>query len=307
METKLNFKSIIELVRYFDTEHKCIKYLEQIRWGNDIRCCYCFGSNPYKFKDDITYKCSDSRCSKKFNVKTKSIFEATKLPLSTWLSALYLFTSHKKGISSVQMAKDVGITQKSAWIILHKIRENFTELQAEQMFGTIEVDETFVGGKNKNRHKDKKVKYSQGRSFKDKTPVLGLYCRESGKVRTFVIPNTSRKAIQPVLFNNISEGSNVMTDEWHAYKGINSVFNHNFIRHDIKQYADGDTYTNNIEGFWSHLKRGIIGIYHKTSRKYLANYAHEYEFRFNTRTMNESQRLEFSIGNIFSCSHLQSV
>lgn len=297
---KVQVRSLTDLILHFNTEEKCIKHLESIRWPEgDVYCPRCFKSNSYRFKDGVTYKCSSGHCGKKFNVKTNSIFQSSNIPLQKWFLAIYLFSSHKKGISSIQMSKDLGLTQSTAWKMLHKIRGAFTEPIIEKIFGTIEIDETFVGGKNKNRHKDKKVPQSQGRSFKDKTPVLGMICRETKKAYTYVIPSTSRENIQPILFQTIAPGSSVMTDEWKAYQGISSVFNHNFIRHDQKQYADGDTYTNNIEGFWSHLKRGIIGVYHKTSRKHLQAYCDEFTFRYNTRFMSEGERLNKTLENIY--------
>lgn len=295
METRLTFKSVIELLMYFDSEQKCIDYLTQVRWGNEVRCCHCMKKNPYVFKDNFTYKCSDTRCNKKFNVKTNSIYEGSKLPLRKWIASMYLFSSHKKGISSIQMGKDIGVTQKTAWTMLHKIRKAFSEDLKEQLCGTIELDETFVGGKNKNRHKDKKVPKCQGRAYVDKTPILGMLCRETKKVYCFVVPNTKQEAIQPLIHKHIQKGSDLMTDEWSAYWGLNADYNHSFVNHKIGQYSEGDVTTNSLEGFWSHIKRGVIGIYHYTSRKHMQNYANEFAFRYNTRFESETSRLNIAL------------
>jgi len=303
METDLNFKSVIDLLLHFNTEQKCIEYLEAIRWPDGVRCLHCRKNSPYKFSDGKTYKCSDNRCMKKFTVKTNSIFSGSNLPLQKWIAAMYLFSSHKKGISSIQMGKDIGVTQKTAWTMLHKIREAFGEPIVNQLNGTIELDETFVGGKNKNRHKDKKVKNSQGRSFKDKTPILGMLCRETKSVNCFVTSSTARKEIQPYIYTFIQPGSKLMTDEWSAYHRLNETYNHNFVNHGAGQYyAEGDVTTNTLEGFWSHLKRGIIGTYHKTSRKHLQKYADEFAFRYNTRFETETERLNHTISNAYGKS-----
>ncbi|HLP55100.1 MAG TPA: IS1595 family transposase [Fluviicola sp.] len=303
METELNFKSVIDLLLHFNTEEKCIEYLENLRWKKGVYCPHCFKSNPCKFNDGKTYKCSGKLCRKKFTVKTNSIFSGSNLPLQKWIAAMYLFSSHKKGISSVQMGKDIGVTQKTAWTMLHKIREAFGEPIKEQLSGTIELDETFVGGKNKNRHKDKKVKNSQGRSFKDKTPILGLLCRETKSVYCFVTKDTSQKQIQPLIYQNIEPGSKLMTDEWSAYWGLNATYDHNFVNHGAGQYySEGDVTTNTLEGFWSHLKRGINGTYHKTSRKYLQKYADEFSFRYNTRFETETERLNHTLNNAYGKS-----
>jgi transposase-like protein len=191
--------------------------------------------------------------------------------------------SSKKGISSYQLAKDLNVTQKSAWFMLQRIRYAMQyKTFMKPLEGTIELDETFVGGKNKNRHFDKKVKYSQGRSFKDKTPVFGMLER-GGELRCVVIPDTKADSIQPIIYNNIKQGSTVYTDEWWAYKGLNNDYIHGVVDHGRGQYKNGDVCTNTIEGFWSHLKRGINGVYHQVSRKHLQKYADEFTFRYNVR------------------------
>ncbi len=242
---------------------------------------------------------------------------------------MYLFSSHKKGISSIQMGKDIGVTQKTAWIMLHKIRTAFGEELKDQLSGKVEVDETFVGGKNKNRHKDKKVKNSQGRSFKDKTPILGIMQRSeneyilrphkiiAGKeviekvvntpsiVYCQVVRNTQRQEIQPILKSVVQKGSMLVSDEWSAYSGLNSEYEHYIVNHAAKEYVNNentDIHSNTIEGFWTTVKRGIIGTYHKTSRKHLQRYANEFTFRYNTRHESETERLNHTIINAYGKS-----
>lgn len=175
-----------------------------------------------------------------------------------------------KGLSSVQLSKDIGVTQKTAWAMLHRIRKCFGEQNKELVLdGTVEIDETFIGGKNKNRHKDKKVKHSKGRSFKDKVPVFGMLQR-GGNVVAKVVANTRAKTLRKEINKTIVEGSTVYSDEWN-YGNLSRKYNHSYINHCYGVYGIGEVTTNSIEGFWSILKRGIIGVYHKVSKWHLQN------------------------------------
>jgi transposase-like protein len=286
----LNFNSILELIRTFHNEQSCIDYLEQLRWKNGVVSPFDSLSKVYKCSNN-KYRCKNT--GKYFNVRTNTIFEGSKISLQKWFITIYLYTSHKRGISSYQLAKDLAVTQKTAWFLLQRLRYA-TEHEAfvKEFEGIVQCDETFVGGKNKNRHKDKKVPQSQGRSFKDKTPVFGAIEKSTGLVKAIVVRDTKVKTIQPLLHQHIKYGSHVMTDEWHAYKGINKYFEHSFVDHGRKQYANEDTTTNAIECFWSHLKRSIIGVYYFTSKKHLQLYLNEMTFRYNTKQMKTDRRFD---------------
>ncbi|MDR2955411.1 MAG: IS1595 family transposase [Prevotella sp.] len=288
------FNTLIEIITLFPTEQACVEHLEETIWKGNIVSPFDKNSKVYKCKNN-RYWCSSTR--KYFNVKTNTIFENTKIPLIKWFIAFYYETSHKKGIASHQLAKDIGVTQKTAWFMLQRIRGCYaTKVEKEkQLEGVIEIDETFVGGKNKNRHWDKKVKNSQGRSFKDKTPVFGMLQR-NGKVIAKVVSDTKTKTLVPHIYQYVAKGSTIYSDEWN-YGNLNKNYTHDFIRHDMKQYAKGDVYTNGIEGFWSHLKRGIIGIYHNVSRKHLQLYVDEFCFRYNTRNYSQSERFNLLLYN----------
>lgn len=183
--------------------------------------------------------------------------------------AIWLISAHKKGISSLQLSRDLKITQKTAWYIMHKIRTCLICRNRGILSGEVECDETFVGGKNKNRHKDKKVKNSQGRSCKDKTPVFGMLQRK-GDVITRVVENTSQKELTPKILEFVDRSHTVLyTDEWQGYNAVAKMFYHYCVDHGKGKYVDGRVYTNTLEGFWSILKRGVIGIYHHWSKKYL--------------------------------------
>jgi transposase-like protein len=268
------------------------------RWGSNELCPHCEHNKIYKFTDGRRFKCAS--CKKQFTVKTESIFADSNISLKDWLIAYYLLANHKKGISSHQLARDLGVTQKTAWFMLQRIRSGMNDgifkLPIGSNDGIVEIDETFVGGKNKNRHWDKKVANSQGRSFKDKTPVLGMLER-GGKIRVAKVKDTTRQSVQPLIKKNVVFGSKVMTDEWWAYRTLYHLYDHSFINHGIKQYADGDVHTNTIEGFWSLFKRSIKGIYHSVSAKYLQLYAGENAFRYNTRNMSHSSRMFLLLHN----------
>lgn len=290
VKPKEDFSGLVELMKYFSNEQKCAKYFAQKQWGGKPECPHCKHDKVYAFKDNKRYKCA--KCRQLFNVKTGTIFEDSKISLRKWFVAIYLVTSHKKGISSYQLSKDIKVTQKTAWFMLHRIRfalQYGFDKPLGDVSGIVEIDETFVGGKYRNRHADKKVEKSTGRSFKDKVPVLGMLER-GGKVRAIVVSQTKTKVLQPIVEKHIYPDIDVMTDEWWKHSTLNTNFNHMYINHSTRQYAIGDIHTNGIEAFWSHFKRSIIGIYHRTSRKHLQYYVNEAVFRHNTRNMSECQR-----------------
>ena len=289
-----NFKSIIDLLKAFPDEQTCINHLEQLRWNGDVVSPFDETSIVYKCKDN-KYRCKNT--GKYFNVKTNTIFDNTKLPLQKWFLAIYIVTSHKKGISSLQLSRDIDITQKSAWFMLQRIRNCFGINENDNLDNEVEVDETFVGGKNKNRHLDKKVEKSQGRSFKDKTPVLGMIERQ-GKLIARVVENTKAETLTPEIIRTVKNTASVITDEWLGYSSLKRFYDHSFVKHNDGVYVNGRIYTNTIEGFWSLLKRGIIGIYHFTTRKHLQKYVDEFVFRYNTRDNLTKDRFNRLLSNL---------
>ena len=194
----------------------------------------------------------------------------------------------------MQLADDLGITQKTAWFMGQRIRFALKVKSYKKLEGVIQADETFVGGKNKNRHADKKVTESQGRSVKDKTPVLGIIAA-GGKLHTTVIPDTKAKTIKPIITELFREGSIVVTDEWLGYAGTAKRFSYIVINHNQGEYVRGAFHTNTIEGFWSLLKRGIYGIYHQVSAKHLHRYCDEFSFRYNSWKIANNLRFDFSL------------
>lgn len=291
------FKSIFDLLKTFPDEESCIKHLEEIRWnGNPI--------SPFD-KESKVYKCTNNRykcknTGKYFNVKVGTIFEDTKIPLQKWFLALYIFSSHKKGISSHQLAKDISVTQKTSWFILHRLRYAFdTPNFKKTLENEIEVDETFMGGEEKNKHADKRVEGTQGRSVKTKKPVFGIKQRE-GNVIAKVVEDTKASTLLPIIADNTKVGTIIYSDEWKAYNNVDKLKNcvkHERVNHSAKLYVNSKAHTNGLENFWSHLKRGIDGIYHWCSVKHLQYYVDEYALRYNSRDFTTFDRFNLVLQN----------
>lgn len=292
-----NFKSVVELITRFSSEEKCMEYLEQLRWSDGVVSPFDETSKTYKCKGDHNYKCKNT--GKRFNVRTATLFGGTKIPLQKWFLAIYLVTSHKKGISSLQLSRDIDITQKSAWFMLQRIRACFHIENNNELDGVVECDESFYGGKNQNRHKDKKVEKCQGRSFKDKVPILGMLQRE-GKLNCFVVNDTKRKSIQPLIRKFVAYGTRLISDEWHAYTGLNDSYKHDIINHAKKEYVNLDDptmHSNTIESSWKIMKNSLRDMYNHISKKHLQFYVDEHVYRYNMRKHPESDKFNWLIVN----------
>lgn len=296
MQNNMVFNNLIEFIDYFSDDVRCVEYLEQRRWPDGPQCPYVSHRNEtkvYRYKDGKTFKCS--KCRKKFSVRTGTIFANSNLPLRKWFVAIYLITSHKKGITSYQLARDIGVTQKTAWLRLHKIRKLFAERALGAMEGIVEIDEAYVGGSEKNKHANKKCPNPMNNN--NKTTVLGIL--ERGKrVMAIVLPSSKAKYLIPPILKNVKPNTIIITDQLAAYKRLGGYYRHYAVRHSHGEYVVGLAHTNTIEGFWSHLKRGITGTYHHASPKHLQGYCDEYSFRYNTRDLSEYDRFNRTLGNV---------
>lgn len=270
--------NIIQVYKRFPTQEDCITHLEKVRWGGKPKCPYC--KSVRVSKNEHRYHCN--ACNTSFSVTVGTIFHKTKLDLQKWFLAISLVLNAKKGISARQLARDIEVNKNTAWRILMQIRKAMHEY-GDLLEGIIEADETYIGGKNKNKHWDDKDKGSQGRNNKSKTPVIGVIQR-GGKVRAQKARNVTARTLQSFIRANAKRGSHIMTDEWLAYKGLDRQnYKHSFIKHGQGQYANGIVYTNTMENFWALLKRGIFGQYHHLTDKHLQMYINEFCYRFNNR------------------------
>jgi len=282
-----HFDSLLELTEAFPDEQAAIDHFTAIRWKDGAFCPYCGSLTVYHFSDKRTHKCGD--CHQRFSIKVGTIFEDTKLPLRKWFMAIWLITSHKKGVSSAQLARDIKITQKSAWFMLHRLRHAArTRSFNRPLKGEVEVDETFIGGKDKNKHANQR---GGQRGPKGKTAVFGLLER-GGEIRARKMESLAASEVQGEIARHVEPGANVMTDEYIGYRGLDERFNHHTVNHSAGEYVKNYfCHVNGIEGAWGLFKRQIYGIHHFVSTKHLDRYLDEMTWRYNRRESGEGERV----------------
>lgn len=292
------FKNIFDFQKEFSSEEKCREYLEAQRWNGTPACPFCGSLNVHRFPNNKIFKCREKTCRNKFSVTVGTIYENTKIPLSKWFLATYILSVHSKGISSLQLAGWLGVTQKAAWHLNHRIREMLTDKAPELLDGIVEVDETYVGGSLKNIHARKKEKLKLKRDH-NKTMVFGALQR-NGRVRTKVIPDTSIDNISEAIEGFIAKQSTIVSDELKAYQKVGKKYNHKKVNHRNKEYVRKEdilVHTNNIEGYWNILKKQIDGIHHSVSPKHLQRYCNESAFRYNNRAAFQDERFANALAN----------
>jgi len=279
-------KSLQEAILYFANPDNCIAYLSVRRWPDGKVICPICGSdgvsafNPKRH----TWKCAKHHPKREFSVKVGTVMEDSPIGLDKWLTAMWLLTTCKNGISSYEIERDLKVSQKAAWFMLHRIRLAMQdETFGSKLRGEVEADETFIGGKARNMHKDVKARRisGSGRSVDDKMVVMGVLER-GGRVHAQVVPDRVQKTLQPIIERHVEAGSAIFTDEHGAYKGLHMEYEHEVVDHAL-QYVNGRIHTNGMENFWSLLKRGLAGTYVAVEPFHLFRYIDEQVFRFNNR------------------------
>jgi transposase-like protein len=291
-------KTLLEAVQYFADPENCRKFMIAVRWSDGIvKCPHCGSVKVSYLEKAKVYQCYGKHPKSKFSLKVGTVFEDSPIGLEKWLPASWLLSNCKNGISSYELAKAIGVTQKSAWFMLHRIRvamgEDHTSTMGSDHQNPIEVDETFIGGKSKNKH------LSQRKQTERKTVVMGMLNRETRQIRAKVIPNVKRETLQAEILKNVGFNAHVYTDGWTGYMGLDEYknFTHKTVNH-INEYVNGRVHTQGIENFWSLLKRSLSGTYVAVEPFHMDSYVDEQVFRYNTRKQSDAKRFEKVLGQV---------
>jgi transposase-like protein len=293
-----NIKTLQEAIVHFSDFENCRALMVQLRWPDGIvKCPHCGSEKVTYLAKTRVWKCYGGHKRPTFSLKTGTIFEDSPLGLDKWLAALWLVVNCKNGISSCEVARDLGVTQKSAWFMAHRLRFALNDGGFGLLSGEVEVDETFIGGLARNMHKKKRDRRITGTGGKDKTPVMG-FLERGGDVRTEVIPNRKKRTLQGLVKGKVAAGSALYTDSLASYDGLNSTFEHQVVDHAV-EYVNGRVHTNGLENFWSLVKRGIKGTYVSVEPFHLFRYLDEETYRYNNRKeMNDYDRFELALSQI---------
>lgn len=280
-------KTLQEAIIYFSDIQNSIDFIAAMRWSDGVTCPHCQSKENYHLTARKIWRCKS--CKKDFSVKVGTIFEDSPVTLDKWLAAIWMIANAKNGISSYELHRALGITQKSAWFMLHRIRLAMQNGSFDKLSGHVEVDETYVGGKVKNMHKGKiEDREKQGRGAVGKAIVVGLLER-NGQVRTKVVKKAKKKNLHNLIRENVEQGANLYTDAFKSYDGLTAEYIHEMIDH-ATEYVRGNVHTNGIENFWSLFKRALRGTYVNCDSEHLFRYLDEQTFRFNNRKTTDAVR-----------------
>lgn len=288
-------KTLQQAILYFSDADNCVNFLSQLRWPDGVECPICESRELSYLSTRRLWKCK--ACKKQFSVKVGSLMEDSPIGLDKWLAAIWLIANAKNGISSMEIHRSLGVTQKTAWFLLHRIRKAMQNGSFAKLSGHVEVDETYIGGKARNMHKailaERVAKFATPRTGRNQTTgkiaVMGLLERHSGNVRTMVVEGTKRRHLHGEVLKHVESGSHVYTDALRSYNQLSDEYIHGVINH-AEKYVDGQIHTNSLENFWSLLKRSIKGTYVSVEPFHLFRYLDEQTFRFNTRKGTDADR-----------------
>jgi len=298
-------KTLQQAIQFFTNYENCRDFMVGIRWSDSkVRCPQCDSDKVTYLENARLYRCYGDHPRQKFSLKVGTIFEDSPIPLEKWLPAVWLIVNCKNGISSYEIHRALGVTQKSAWFMMHRIRLAMQTKSFLKMGGSgkaIEADESFIGGAARFMHKERRGRMITARGVKDKAAAFGILER-GGEVRVFAVPNRRKKALQSHISEHVEEGSPIYTDALMSYMGLNEKFQHDVIDH-AERYVRGNVHTNGLENFWSLLKRGLKGTYVSTEPFHLFRYLDEQAFRYNHRAtkdnpLNDGDRFEMVMSHI---------